>query len=74
MTILGTQHHQHRDHITDDTGDYISKSYTVTVRIYPEEADKGAVVVRKKFENELLNKTILAGGKGRIRVDTVVEV
>lgn len=73
MTILGTQHKQHRDHITDDTGDYISKSYTVTVRIYPEEADKGAVVARKKFEGDLLNRVIHAGD-GRVRVDTVVEV
>lgn len=72
MTILGTQHKLHREHITDDAGDYETKTYTVTVRLYPSEDDDDVKVARRKFEDELINKVVLAGD-GRLRVDTVTD-
>lgn len=72
MSLLGEQKTLHRDHIEDDTGSYETKTYTLTVRIYPTEADPDALVARRKFEEELIN-TVIHAGDGRLRVDTLTD-
>lgn len=71
MAIIGSQKILHQEHMEEDAGDYTSKIYTLTVRLYEAGSTESELAMRR-FEDEILNKVILAG-KGRLRVDTLTD-
>lgn len=71
MAILGSQKLQHSRHMSDDQGAYTTKSYVLKIRLYSAGSTESEFA-RKQFEDELLNKVILAG-KGYLKVDTLTD-